>query len=120
MNYFSNTTPVDWSEEDKKLIEWFLSLPEASYPKTPFLLRPGVRVVDFFSVLKEEIAMGPGSPRTLYGALQNDIKDLKKVIDGSLRADALHDSNKIGESNGTREPDTGNNGGAPSADAPRD
>lgn len=82
MNDFGRSTPQkDWSEEDKKLIDWFLNLPECDYPKTPFLLRPGVRVIDFFTALKEEIAVGPEGPRTRYRALQGDIEDLKKVIE---------------------------------------
>jgi len=82
MNDFGRSgAPKSWSEEDKKLIDWFLNLPESDYPKTPFFLRPGVRVIDFFSVLKEEIARGPEGPRTRYRALQGDIEDLKKVIE---------------------------------------
>lgn len=75
--------PKEWTEEDKELIEWFLTLPESSYPKTPFFLRPGVRVVDFFTSLKEEIARGPEMARARNGVLQDDIKDLRKVVEGS-------------------------------------
>ena len=83
MNDFGRTgASKEWSKEDKELIEWFLNLPESDYPKTPFYLRPGVRVIDFFGVLKEQIAQGPDGPRTRYKALQGDIADLKKVVEG--------------------------------------
>lgn len=82
MNEFGRLgTPKDWSEEDKKLIDWFLNLPESDYPKTPFFLRQSVRVVDFFTALKQDIEAGAGGPRTKYRALQGDIEDLKKIIE---------------------------------------
>jgi len=75
--------PKEWTKEDKELIDWFLSLPESDYPKTPFFLRRGVRVIDFFTALKEEIARGAEMARAKNGALQDDIKDLRKVIESS-------------------------------------
>lgn len=75
--------PKEWSKEDKELIDWFLALPQSDYPKTPFYLRPGVRIIDFFTVLKEEIARGPEWIRAKNGVLQDDIKDLRKVVESS-------------------------------------
>lgn len=74
-------TSGEWDAEDRELIDWYMNLPEEEYPEIPFYLRPGVRVIDFFLVLKEEIERGPNGPRTRYKALQGDIADLRKYIE---------------------------------------
>ncbi len=71
----------EWSKKDKEMIDWFLNLDPNLYPKPPFMLKPGVRVVDFFISLREEIERGPNQARARNGALQEDIECLKILID---------------------------------------
>jgi len=71
----------EWSSNDKELIDWFLSLDPNLYPKTPFILKPGEQVIDFFSALKEEIRRGPNQYRARNGVLQDDIRCLKKIVE---------------------------------------
>lgn len=69
-----------WNNEDKALIDWFLS---ADLPTSPFQLKQGAKVLEpqkFYSWLKQDIHNGPHSPRARYGALHCDLMLLKQMF----------------------------------------
>lgn len=80
---FKHTKPEakEWSPEDTELVDWFLNLDRSKYPQTPFELKPGERIVDFFTSLREEIGRGPNQYRARYGVLQEELRCLKRVIE---------------------------------------
>jgi|APSaa5957512622_1039677.scaffolds.fasta_scaffold74239_2 hypothetical protein len=71
-----------WSQEDKELIAWFLS-GKHSFPLEPFILSKGVYVANpetLYRSLSNDIEQGSEGPRTLYGALQGDIRKLQALL----------------------------------------
>jgi hypothetical protein len=71
-----------WNEDDRNLIDWFLSS-EETLPQGPFELKPGVKIIDpkrFYESIKHDITCGPKNGRTIFNALQEDLKNLKKIL----------------------------------------
>lgn len=70
----------EWSSEEHELIDWYMNLKE--FPRMPFELRRGVRIVDFFTSLREEIQRGPNQYRARHGLIRQDLLDLRRVMKG--------------------------------------
>jgi len=73
-------TTKEWNQNEKKYIEWFNS--ELTLPRAPFELKLGVTICDsqkYLKSLKEDIDEGPTGPRSLFGALQDDLINLQRV-----------------------------------------
>jgi hypothetical protein len=69
-----------WPPEVQALMDWFMKLEP---PETPFYLEPHRQVVDpdkFFASLRQEITLGPDSPRGRNGALLYDLNTLRKNL----------------------------------------
>lgn len=79
-NERSQIASYEWSPEESELINWFMGLRE--FPRLPFELRKGVRIVDFFISLREEIERGPNQYRARHGLIRQDLLDLRRVIEG--------------------------------------
>lgn len=69
-----------WPPEIQLLINWFLKLDPGSI--APFYLEPHRREdpVKFFRSLRRDIAAGPTGPRAKDGALQEDLRKLKNIL----------------------------------------
>lgn len=70
----------EWSSEEKELIDWYMGQKE--FPRFPFELRKGIRVVDFFTSLREEIQRGPNQYRARHGLIRQDLADLRRIMEG--------------------------------------
>lgn len=71
----------DWNEVE---MAWAEGLEPAYLPPVPFSLRPGIRVMGaekFLAKLQEAIAQGPDGPRARTGALQEDVRNLKTLME---------------------------------------
>ncbi len=71
-----------WTKEQQGLVDWFLS--QRDLPKGPYPLRSGCTVMNhelFYERLRDEIAGGAGSPRSITGALFDDLRCLKEIAD---------------------------------------
>lgn len=69
-----------WDHETVLNIIWFKKGPKL--PDAPFQVRPGSTVVDkekFVESILGDIAAGPGGPRALIGAVQTDLRELRKL-----------------------------------------
>jgi hypothetical protein len=69
-----------WDDVTLENIEWFKK--GSKLPPAPFEVRPGSTVVDaekYMTRLAEDIAHGPSGPRGLLGAIQFDLRDLRKL-----------------------------------------
>ncbi len=74
-------TKQAWGEEEGELVGWFLST--SSLPTEPFQLNGAVRVCDplkFYAYLRENISCGSKGVRARFGALQQDLRDLKDLF----------------------------------------
>jgi hypothetical protein len=72
---------ADWPTD---LAEWALGLTPEVMPSVPFTLRPGHTIVDrarFLARLQADLRRGPSGPRARYGALQGDLRGLRRVVD---------------------------------------
>ncbi len=77
--------PTSFKKTTKTLIDWFLRVRE-SLPAPPFQLAPHMRVTGgkFYDAIASDIACGPGSPRVMSGALENDLILLQGVAYGQV------------------------------------
>ena len=79
----SPQAPRKWDHETVLNILWFkAALYHPKLPDAPFEVRPGSTVVDkekYLARLVEDISYGPGGPRSMTGALQSDLRDLRKL-----------------------------------------
>jgi hypothetical protein len=87
-NSFLNTKPLSVPgvkrrmEWDEPLAKWFLS--EEKLPLEPFQFKPAVWLADlqkFYNSLKADVMLGRKSPRALFGALQDELRRLKAIVD---------------------------------------
>ena len=65
---------------DSELSLWFLSA--TNLPMDPFRLSQAVTVQDpskFYESLRSDLALGPRGPRSRFGALENDLKLLRRI-----------------------------------------
>jgi hypothetical protein len=72
----------DWTPEELSLIQSFSAL-KAYLPINQFKLKPGVLIIDpeqFYLSLKADIELGPKRERTLFGALQDDLRCLESIL----------------------------------------
>ena len=75
----SLSEPPTWDEETKRLAERALGLEVYDFPPAPFEIRPGERIIDtgtYLESLKREIRYGESHPRSVNGALQDDLARL--------------------------------------------
>jgi hypothetical protein len=75
----TNTKAV-WPPDAHELINWFMEL---ETPAEPFYLESHIYVHDpekFFVSLRQEIAIGPASPRGRNGVLLHDLNILRKNL----------------------------------------
>jgi hypothetical protein len=64
--------------------DWALALTPNDLPRTGFTLRPGVTVNHprrWLAQLQADVAQGLKGPRARYGAVQEDIANLRQVIE---------------------------------------
>jgi hypothetical protein len=76
-----NNTVTGWNQEMRGLIDWFHTTPRRTQP---FHLAPHLYVFTpekFYESLQLDIQEGPLGPRGRHGALMDDLKKLRKVID---------------------------------------
>jgi len=74
------TVTTVWPPDVQTLVNWFEKL---ETPTEPFYLEPHRKVIDpekFISSLRQDIAIGPASPRNRTGALLCDLKILRKNL----------------------------------------
>ena len=72
-----------WDAETARRIEWFM---HTEPPSEPFQLYDHVTIIAparWWQAIRRDIAAGPGVARAMYGALQNDLKRLSELFDGS-------------------------------------
>ena len=73
-----------WDAKTQELADWVQMLRAEDLPPVPLALRPGERVINatlFLEQLQSAAAYGPNHPRNWKGALKEDLKLLKKIID---------------------------------------
>ena len=73
---------TSWKEDEKLLIDGFLE--SNNLPKAPFQLKPAVQVIDtrkFYQGLYMDIERGNMKERSIFGAFQDDLRCLKKIIE---------------------------------------
>lgn len=73
--------PSTWDTETRANIAWFKKLKP---PAESFALREGCTIVSpkqFFERLLDDIKGGPATPRARMGALQTDLRDLRRIFD---------------------------------------
>lgn len=78
--------PTDWKNGDSELIKWFQVAKDL--PSTPFQLKPGSKIEDcekYYASIRTDISAGPKGTRALYGALQDDLKNLKRITEEKLQ-----------------------------------
>ena len=71
-----------WETDIKMIIDWMANAPA---PAASFQLHKAVTVNDpvaFWRAIKGDIAAGPSGPRSLYGALQHDLRRLSGLLGG--------------------------------------
>lgn len=70
-----------WTQEDQELIDWFL---KQKPPEKPFGLNYVQTVIDptkYFDSLLRVINNGPKGPRAIFGTLQQDLRNLRSILD---------------------------------------
>lgn len=75
---------IEWDPETIALAGWFLAGP--ALPAAPFALGPGRTVVDagkFRATLEADVRSGPEGPRSATGALQEDLRAVKRISEGA-------------------------------------
>ena len=71
-----------WEPDIVPIIAWFLS---STPPSKPFSLSEAVTVIHparFWEVTRQDIALGPGRGRAMYGSLQRDLGRLAELFGG--------------------------------------
>lgn len=71
-----------WPPEIQLLIGWFLKLEPREI--APFYLEPHLHVTDpvkFCAALRREVLAGPTGPRGKHGALLEDVRKLKELVE---------------------------------------
>ena len=79
-----NKTP---SAEDQALYDWIIGLRVEQLPEVPFNLYQGVRVTGgevFLKSLQQQATRGANEARARNGVLQDDIRQLKKIIESKI------------------------------------
>lgn len=77
----------EFTAKTQGLVTWFQSN-ERALPRTPFTLRPCVKVEEpekFYAGLHRDISMGPGYIKAQTGSLQRDLQDLKNIVETLLQ-----------------------------------
>ncbi|MBN1518159.1 hypothetical protein JXA32_16475 [Candidatus Sumerlaeota bacterium] len=63
------------------LYEWIQTVAVADLPPAPFKLHKGVIVIDAQKFLESlQADAGPNHPRAAYGALQDDLRELRNLL----------------------------------------
>lgn len=78
-----NPAAKAWRPEMAELIRWYRTC--QNLPLTQFTLAPGVTVKEpclFYAALEQDLADGPRGARGLYGALEQDLKRLRAMVEG--------------------------------------
>lgn len=75
------------SADDQALYDWIIGLRVEQLPEVPFNLYQGVRVTGgevFLKSLQQQAARGVNEARARNGVLQDDIRQLKKIIESKI------------------------------------
>jgi len=72
-----------WDQESQEIIDWFMAVPRM---KNPFNLDAHRHVFmpdKFYESIMRDIQAGPSGPRNKYGAIMDDLKKLKAIMNGN-------------------------------------
>ena len=71
---------ANWEKE----FGWIMQISPGDIPQTPFQLSTGTCVIDgprFLNQLKAAVIRGESGPRAKWGAIQNDCRQIKIILD---------------------------------------